>query len=144
MSFTSLSDAASCSSINDIAKPEDAYTRKRKNMMAHNNYWDKKQNFSSSRRGGLSKRPNNSMSMLALAAPSNFPESCSGETSNSTSPSSGCCLPPLPPNSRIAIYNELSSSPPTDKFCSWRSMSLADLRGGGAAEDSANLSVPGI
>ncbi|XP_075475024.1 protein OXIDATIVE STRESS 3 LIKE 1-like [Primulina tabacum] len=145
VSFASLSDAASCSSIKDIAKPEDAYTRKRKNMMAYNNYWDKKHdNFSSSRRGGLSKRPNNSMSMLALAAPSNCPESCSGETSNSNSPSSGCCLPPLPPHSRIAIFNELSSTPPTDNFCSWRSMSLADLRGGAAAEDSENISIPGI
>ncbi|XP_073043927.1 protein OXIDATIVE STRESS 3 LIKE 2-like [Primulina eburnea] len=145
ISFTSLFDAASCSSVKDIAKPEDAYTRKRKNMIAYNGYWDKKQNnFSSSRRGGLSKRPNESMSMLSLVAPSNCPESCSGETSNSNSSSSGCCLPPLPPHSRIAIFNELSSSPPTDKFSSWRSMSLADLRGAAAAEDSANHSIPGI
>ncbi|XP_073156367.1 protein OXIDATIVE STRESS 3 LIKE 1-like [Henckelia pumila] len=144
ISFASLSDAASCSSVKDIAKPEDAYTRKRKNMMAYSNYWDKKHNFSCSRRGGLSKRPNNSMSMLALAAPTNCSESCSVETSNSNSPSSGCCLPPLLPHPRIAIFDELSSTPPADKFCSWRSMSLADLRGGAAAEDSANLSIPGI
>ncbi|KAH7852199.1 hypothetical protein Vadar_021738 [Vaccinium darrowii] len=40
-SFTSLADVVSCSSIKEIVKPEDAYTRKHKNLLAHGALWDK-------------------------------------------------------------------------------------------------------
>ncbi|KAI3443557.1 hypothetical protein Pfo_000222 [Paulownia fortunei] len=142
-SFTSLSDAASCSSVKDITKPENAYTRKRKNLLAFNNLWDKNRSSTlRSRNGGISKRPSNSRSMLALAANMNCSESNSGETSNSNSSSPGCCLPPLPPHARRAINSELSSSPPADKFSSWRSFSLSDLQGAAAA--AATPSITGL
>ncbi|XP_073140455.1 protein OXIDATIVE STRESS 3 LIKE 1-like [Henckelia pumila] len=135
-SFTSLSDAASCSSMNDITKPENEYSRKRKNLMAYKHFWDRTANHTRNSHGGIPKRPNNSRSMLALAAISNCGESSNCETSNSISSSPGCSLPPLPPNARRTIYSELSSSPPADKFSSWRSFSLSDLQG--AATDASS------
>ncbi|XP_025886962.1 protein OXIDATIVE STRESS 3 LIKE 1 isoform X2 [Solanum lycopersicum] len=44
-SFTSLADAASISSVKEIVKPEDAYTRKRKNLLAHNNFFGKNRSY---------------------------------------------------------------------------------------------------
>ncbi|KZV15111.1 hypothetical protein F511_37014 [Dorcoceras hygrometricum] len=139
-SFTSLSDAASCSSMKDITKPENACSRKRKNLMAYKNFWDRNSNSIRNSRGGISKRTNNSRSMLALAAMSNCGESSNCETSNSTSLVPGCSLPPLPPNARRAIFSELTSSPPADKFSPWRSFSLSDLQG--AAADASSSGFP--
>ncbi|KAK4432804.1 hypothetical protein Salat_1042600 [Sesamum alatum] len=138
-SFTSLSDAASCSSIKDITKPENAYTRKRKTLLAFNNFLEKKRD--NIRNGGISKRPTNSRSMLALAATMNCSETNSGETSNSNSSSPGCSLPPLPPHARRAMHCENSLSPPADKFSSWRSFSLSDLQGAAAIEASSPSAV---
>ncbi|XP_073272009.1 protein OXIDATIVE STRESS 3 LIKE 1-like [Primulina huaijiensis] len=140
-SFTSLSDSAFCSSMNDITKPENAYTRKHKNLMAYKHFWERTSNPTRNSRGGISKRPNNSRSMLALAAISICGESSNCETSNSTSSSLGCSLPPLPPNARRTICSELPSSPPADKFSSWRSFSLSDLQG--AATDASIPCIPG-
>ncbi|KAL3642867.1 hypothetical protein CASFOL_013682 [Castilleja foliolosa] len=141
-SYTSLYDAA-CSSIEEITKPENAYTRKRKNLLAFNNLWDKNRNSTlRSHNRLMSKRPTNSRSMLVLAANMNFSESNSGETSISNSPSPGFCLPPLPPHAKRAIKNELSSSPPVDKFAA-RCFSLSDLQGAAVAE-AAMPSVTGL
>ncbi|CAH9101795.1 unnamed protein product [Cuscuta epithymum] len=106
-SFTSLSHAASSSSLKDIVKPENAYTRKRKNLLAHNILFDKNRNQNNS--GGLYKRPTNSKSSLALA-----------ETRER--------FPPLPPQTR-RYSTESSTSPTKQKFCGWRSFSLFDLQG---------------
>ncbi|KAK6126746.1 hypothetical protein DH2020_014678 [Rehmannia glutinosa] len=136
-SFTSLSDAAACSSTKDITKPENAYTRKRKNLLAFNNILAKNHNnILRSSNSGISKRPNNSRSMLALAETMNCSETNTGETSCSNSSSPGCCRPPLPPHARRAMHCEPSLLPPVDKFSSWRSFSLADLQGAAAAEAS--------
>ncbi|KAL1547827.1 hypothetical protein AAHA92_16138 [Salvia divinorum] len=143
-SFTSLSDAASIPSIKEITKPENAYTRKRKNLLVFNNLWDKNQNsIMRNRIGGISKRPTNSRSMLSLAANINYSESNSGDTSNSNSSPPGCSLPPLPPHARRSMKSELSPPPPVDKFPSWRSFSLSDLQGAGAAE-AATPSAGGL
>ncbi|KAG8367146.1 hypothetical protein BUALT_Bualt16G0042300 [Buddleja alternifolia] len=142
-SFTSLSDAATFSTIEDITKPENAYTKKRKNLLAFNNFWDKNHNILRGSKGGISKRPTNSRSMLSLAATMNCSEANSGETSNSNS-SSGCCLPPLPPHARRAIQIERSSSPPADKFSSWRSFSLSDLQGAAGVDESSDPSSTGL
>ncbi|KAK9273724.1 hypothetical protein L1049_018534 [Liquidambar formosana] len=68
-SFASLTDASSTSSVKDIAKPENAYTRKRRNLLASSLVWDKNRNSPlRSNGGGISKRPaNSSRSTLALA-----------------------------------------------------------------------------
>lgn len=129
-SFTSLSDAALCPSIQEITKPENAYTRKRKNLLAFNYLWEKNHNnISRNRNGGISKRPTNSRSMLNV----NGCESNSGETSNSNSSSPGCCLPPLPPQARRNMNAEISLLPPADRLSSFRSFSLSDLHGAAAA-----------
>ncbi|KAG6414295.1 hypothetical protein SASPL_127014 [Salvia splendens] len=134
-SFTSLSDAASIPSIEEITKPENAYTRKRKNLLVFNNIWDKNQNsIVRNRIGGISKRPTNSRSMLSLAANTNCSGSNSGDTCNSNSSLPGYSLPPLPPHARRSMKSELLSSPPVDKFPSWRSFSLSDLQGVADAE----------
>lgn len=55
-SFTSLADAATSPSVKDIAKPENAYSRRRRNLLAFNHVWDKNRNCSPlrSNSGGIS------------------------------------------------------------------------------------------
>ncbi|XP_009761754.1 protein OXIDATIVE STRESS 3 LIKE 1-like [Nicotiana sylvestris] len=136
-SFTSLADAASCSSLKDMVKPENAFTRKRKNLLAHNNFFDKNRNhFPRNYSGGLYKRPINSRSSLALGATSSCSESNNSSESLNSNPSSPhFSLPPLPPQSR-RYSNESSSSPPEQKFSAWRSFSLSDLQGTAASTPS--------
>lgn len=129
-SYTNLADAASCSSLKDMVKPENAYTRKRKNLLAHSNLFDKNRNhFPRNNSCGLYKRPINSRSSLALGATSSCSESNnSSESLNSNASSSRFSLPPLPPQSgRYSI--EPSSAPPEPKLSAWRSFSLSDLQG---------------
>lgn len=145
-SFTSLADVTSCSSIKDIVKQEDAYTRKRKNLLAHSNYFDKSRNRNLGNSSGISKRlANSSRSSLALSAmvsssESNNSSECLGSNSSSPSPS----LPPLPPNGRRSKSpnNGLIASPPTPerKFSPWRSLSLSDLQQH-AATDSTEYAL---
>ncbi|CAK9138509.1 unnamed protein product [Ilex paraguariensis] len=130
-SFTSLADTASCSTIKDIVKPVNAYTRKRKNLLAYSNFFDKNRNhLSRSNSGGISKRPvNSSRSTLALAVTMSSPESASNsESSNSHLLLPNTCLPPLPPHSRRSPDKESSPSPPARSFSPWRSFSLSDLQ----------------
>ncbi|KAL2554008.1 hypothetical protein Fot_07627 [Forsythia ovata] len=138
-SYTSLSDVTSLSSVKDMAKPENAYTRRRKNLLAHKYLLDK--NFSNilrSNSGGISKRSANSRSTLALAATMSNNSSSSTSSSNSSSPSR--CLPPLPPHARRPTNSESLSSSPVEKFGSLRSFSLSDLQ----AADAASLSITGL
>jgi hypothetical protein len=127
-SFTSLSDASSSPSIKDIAKPENAYTRKRRNLLAFSHVWEKTRSFPY--RSGIAKRPiSNSKSTLALAVAMSSSESISSASEDSTSTSkSPPNLPPLHPRSR-ASHNNLTSLPsPRQNFSPWRSFSLADLQ----------------
>ncbi|XP_076888223.1 uncharacterized protein LOC143538592 [Bidens hawaiensis] len=119
-SYTSLADAVSAPSIQDIVKPEDAYNRKRKNMIAHSVILNKN-------RSGISKKVANANNIAG------------GESS-----SPGGSRPPLPLPARhrispIAINESINSSP--RNHCSpWRSYSLSDLQhagGGGVAAASS-------
>lgn len=135
-SFASLTDAA-CSSIKEISKPENAYSRKRKNLLAYSLLCDKGRSSSlnGSRIGGsIAKRPtNSSRSTFALAVAMNnceasvdesgqVPETNGRNHARDTSPSSP--LSPLPPP--------------------WRSFSLADLQhcAVSASVVNSNLSSP--
>ncbi|KAI3711517.1 hypothetical protein L1987_70055 [Smallanthus sonchifolius] len=114
-SYTSLADAVSVPSIQDIVKPEDAYNRKRKNMLAHSVMLNKNRNFTC--KIGISKKVEMS--------------NAGGESS-----SPGVSLPPLPARHRISHVNESLSSAPRNHCSPWRSFSLSDLQhaaGGGAA-----------
>ncbi|KAK7377082.1 hypothetical protein VNO80_02502 [Phaseolus coccineus] len=136
-SFTSLADAASSPSAKDIAKPENAYTRKRRNLMALNNVLDKNRSYPLKFIGGaICKRSISlSRSTLALAVAMNNSDSSSsitsedsGSSSNSIpSPSSLSSLPALHPRNRVAS-GACPSSPSLQNLSSWRSFSLADLQ----------------
>ncbi|KAF8393623.1 hypothetical protein HHK36_021868 [Tetracentron sinense] len=135
-SFTSLADASSSCSIRDVAKPENAYTRKRKNLLACSNFLDRNRNCppGSSRRG-ISKRPaNSSRSTLALAISMSSSESNNNSENSNSNSSSPPGLPPLHPQAKPLLTNAPSLSP--RNFSSWRSFSLTDLQSAAAATTS--------
>ncbi|KAL8102695.1 uncharacterized protein LOC141678526 [Apium graveolens] len=132
-SYTSLADISSCSSVKDIAKKEDAYTRKRKNMLAHSNHWNKSRILENSSSGMSKRLANSSRSSLALSAMTSSSESNNNsQFVGSNLVSHIPCLPPLPPHVRRSKSpnNESPASPPTPvrKFSPWRSFSLSDLQ----------------
>lgn len=128
-SFTSLSDASSASSVEDLAKPENPYTRKRKNLLAHGNLLDKNRNHHFGINGtGMSKKSANfGRSMLVLEVSINSLESITDEYSNSITSSSSHHLPPLHPQVKRLLGDKSSSSPPRQNS-PWRSFSLSDLQ----------------
>ena len=113
-SFTSLAEAASSSSIKEIVKPENAYTRKRRNLLA-SNLMSRNSSLGVCS-GGISKSSKRtitaSQSTLALAV-----AMCSAETSPSTSGDSNTSSLLTPPS-----FNKLGD------HAAWRSLSLADLQ----------------
>ncbi|KAK8503205.1 hypothetical protein V6N13_025964 [Hibiscus sabdariffa] len=116
-SFTSLADASSAKSIKEIAKPENAYTRRRRNLLAINHLWDKNRNNKR-----LIRPISSSASTLALAVALSSSESISSSSDDSTSTSS----PPLPP-----LHPQTRTPPPSSSgrdLSNWRSFSLADVR----------------
>lgn len=114
-SYTSL-EVAACSSIKDIVKPENAFTRKRKNLLAHSIFFDKKRERPCKMsEGGLLKKPANGNHMGLTGRMSG-----SGVHSPTPVPS----RPPLHPQSRKP-NKSLPSDPPS--FSPWRSFSLSDL-----------------
>ncbi|TKY74851.1 hypothetical protein E2542_SST03615 [Spatholobus suberectus] len=123
-SFTSLADAVSSPSVKDIAKPESAYTRRRRNLMAFNHIWEKSRNFPSrSNTGGISKRTiSSSRSAAALAFAINYDSSssCASEDSssswNSRSPPP---FPPLHPRNQVSSASTGPTSPTQQSFSAW-------------------------
>lgn len=125
-SFTSLADASSAS-IKEIAKPENAYTRKRKNLIATSIMMDKSQNKPLQRSGSsISKRLTSSSRLLfsPTGTPTSSSESITSEHSN-TSSSSSPSLPPLHPRPKPSSNNAWTAQP---SFSSRRAFSLADLQ----------------
>ena len=134
-SFTSLADASTSASSKDLAKPENAYNRRRRNLLAYNHVWDKNRNFPlRSNGGGISKKlAATSRSTLALAvAMSGSDGNNSSDDLNSSlnciSRSPSLLLPPLHPQGKLYHNNVSSSSPPPRNLSTWRSYSLADLQ----------------
>ncbi|KAL5572345.1 hypothetical protein UlMin_021942 [Ulmus minor] len=121
-SFTSLADATSVSSVKDLAKPENPYTRKRKNLIARTNLLEKNRNNPLKHNAlETSKKPTNfNRSSFLLGEAS----SSSGDSNFSSPPSS---LPPLHPQGRRSSIME-PSSPPSPRQSPWRSFSLSDLQ----------------
>ncbi|WCJ29302.1 Protein OXIDATIVE STRESS 3 LIKE 1 [Euphorbia peplus] len=118
-SFTSLAEASSSTSVKEIAKTENAYSRKRRNLNAfRSNY------------GGISKRAiTSSKSTLAFAVAMTSCDSFTSSTSDDSSSSStsksspSSLLPPLHPRSHYNLASlDCSNSSP------WRSFSVADLQ----------------
>ncbi|KAF8032601.1 hypothetical protein BT93_D1501 [Corymbia citriodora subsp. variegata] len=128
-SFTSLADASS-SSAKEIVKPENAYSRKRRNILASSHMWDRSRNFPlRSNIAGISKRPlSSSKSTLALAVAMSNSESFSSASEDSSTSSASRSppqLPPLHPRGKSS-HNQIAS--PQRNFSPWRSYSLADLQ----------------
>ncbi|KAF6141514.1 hypothetical protein GIB67_012276 [Kingdonia uniflora] len=97
-SFANLADALYLPSISDIAKPENPYNRKRKDLFCSSNVSDKRKNFLRSNSGGISKRSTNySRSTLAFAVMSSSDSNTTSDNSRSSSPSSPRPLPPVHP-----------------------------------------------
>ncbi|XP_062149103.1 protein OXIDATIVE STRESS 3 LIKE 1-like [Alnus glutinosa] len=129
-SFTSLADASSATSIKDLEKGENPYTRKRKNLLAHSNFLDKSHNYTLKNSScGISKRPANTsrspfpMGVTTTSSGSNN----KSEDSNSVSTSASFCLPPLPPHGKKTPCSS-SPPPPPRRNSPWRSFSLSDLQ----------------
>ncbi|GMH11819.1 hypothetical protein Nepgr_013660 [Nepenthes gracilis] len=135
-SFASLIDASASSSIKDIGKPENAYSRKRKNLLAHTLFWDKKPgSLLRSHWGGISKRPtSSSRSKLGLAlATSTSSDSINGESSDSDSNWKIFRPPPSQLSPPMSPLLQRTSSP-------WRSVSLVDLQQCSGAAHCSNSS----
>ncbi|XP_058078905.1 protein OXIDATIVE STRESS 3 LIKE 1-like [Magnolia sinica] len=117
-SFTSLADTSSASA-NDLGKPENSYTRKRKNLLAYGNIWERNRNSPLRNSScGISKRPtNSSRSTLALAVAMSSSES---NTSEDHEP-----WLPLPPGPHV---RSSLSTPAPQWSISARSFSLTDLQ----------------
>ncbi|CAH8383274.1 unnamed protein product [Eruca vesicaria subsp. sativa] len=150
-SFTNLAAAASAltssSSMKDLAKPENPYSRRRRNLLCHQ-IWE---NSKTTPRGGISKKHvmSSSRSALTLAmavaagvmaregsSSSSGGDSSPGSTSPTTSgspprqrrESQMMKLPPLyPSRSRESFGDVKSSSQSSSGVCAWRSYSVADI-----------------
>ncbi|KAL3646015.1 hypothetical protein CASFOL_011195 [Castilleja foliolosa] len=98
-SFTILSDASSfSSSIKAIAKPDNAYTRKRRNQLSCSLHWDKaRTSCLKTSNNGISKRPIGSTRTTTLAL-------------------------------GLAMGNPMSGESNTSIVSPWRSYSMADLQ----------------
>ncbi|KAJ7979244.1 Myotubularin-related 2 [Quillaja saponaria] len=142
-SFTSLADASFATNMDDIVKPEDPYTKKRKNLLAHNIIAERNRNCSLKNNGcGISKRSANfsrgTFSCRVTSTSSSGHTSSEEGNSVSSSPSSG--LPPLHPHGRMLPAEESVSSPRQNS--TWRSFSLSDLRS--VAAEDLNISGQAI
>lgn len=112
-SFTSLADVdASSSSTKHLAKPDNAYMRRRRNLLACSLTWDKnRSSCPRSNGGGISKRvTGSSRATLALAVALNDPDTERQAAGQCSSAGSGVVASPM------------------KEFSSWRSYSLADLQ----------------
>ncbi|KDP33914.1 hypothetical protein JCGZ_07485 [Jatropha curcas] len=132
-SFTSLADASSASSVKDFAKPENTYSRKRKNLLARNNFLDKKCNQTTKDNASGKKPANFNRSTAALGTNCYKSNEKRGDSyTTSSSPSSG--LPPLHPHGKTSLGNG-SCLPPAHWNSHWRSFSLSDLQSAAAASN---------
>lgn len=128
-SFTSLADVSSAVSIKELAKPEDPYTRKRKNLLAYNNLLDKNHNhqFKSNGRGTSKKPANCGRNTMVLGMTVKSCDMNHSGDSDSTASSNLHYLPPLHPQGKKSPSNG-SLPPPPQRNSPWRSFSLSDLQ----------------
>lgn len=114
-SFTCLSDVAS---VKDLAKPDNPYNKRRRNLLAYGNSWERNR-FHPPRNSsaGISKKAmHTSKSTLALAVAMSKSEDSSEKDENDAQLPAQ--LPPLPPQGKWQR-----------SFASPRSFSLTDLQG---------------
>ncbi|CAF1775046.1 hypothetical protein Bca4012_045575 [Brassica carinata] len=144
-SFTNLAAAASAltssSSMKDLAKPENPYSRRRRNLLCHQ-IWE---NSKTTPRGGISKKhvmsSSRSALTLAMAVAAGVMAREGSSSSGSSSPTTSgspprqrhgsqmMMLPPLYPSRSKESFGDLKStkSSSSSGFCAWRSYSVADI-----------------
>ena len=143
-SFTNLAAAASAltssSSMKDLAKPENPYSRRRRNLLCHQ-IWE---NSKTTPRGGISKKhvmsSSRSALTLAMAVAAGVMAREGSSSSGSSSPTTSgspprqrhgsqmMMLPPLYPSQSRESFGDLKSSQSSSLgFCAWRSYSVADI-----------------
>ncbi|XP_013611155.1 PREDICTED: uncharacterized protein LOC106317896 [Brassica oleracea var. oleracea] len=143
-SFTNLAAAASAltssSSMKDLAKPENPYSRRRRNLLCHQ-IWE---NSKTTPRGGISKKHVMSSSRSALtlamavaagvmAREGSYSSGSSSPTTSGSPPrqrhgSQMMMLPPLYPSRSKESFGDLKSTKSSSSgFCAWRSYSVADI-----------------
>ncbi|XVF88896.1 hypothetical protein PTKIN_Ptkin19aG0087400 [Pterospermum kingtungense] len=122
-SFTSLADAVAVVSVQDFAKPDNPYNRKRKNLLAPGSLFDKNRSHPLRKSGSeIPKRlANSNRSMVSLGT------NMSSSDLNSMSSSASSSLPPLHPQCKKSTTIR-SSSPTTRTNPPCRSFSLSDLQ----------------
>ncbi|CAN7033648.1 unnamed protein product [Brassica oleracea var. botrytis] len=144
-SFTNLAAAASAltssSSMKDLAKPENPYSRRRRNLLCHQ-IWE---NSKTTPRGGISKKhvmsSSRSALTLAMAVAAGVMAREGSSSSGSSSPTTSgspprqrhgsqmMMLPPLYPSRSKESFGDLKStkSSSSSGFCAWRLYSVADI-----------------
>ncbi|KAF3567427.1 hypothetical protein DY000_02018273 [Brassica cretica] len=143
-SFTNLAAAASAltssSSMKDLAKPENPYSRRRRNLLCHQ-IWE---NSKTTPRGGISKKhvmsSSRSALTLAMAVAAGVMAREGSSSSGSSSPTTSgspprqrhgsqmMMLPPLYPSRSKESFGDLKSTKSSSSgFCAWRSYSVADI-----------------
>lgn len=141
-SFTNLADEnaasalASCSSssMKDLAKQENPYSRRRRNLLCHK-IWEKSPRGRISKRQTMSSSKSKSALTLAVAVAAEEGSSSGGDSSTGTSPTSTgspprqmmTILPPLYTGSQGSFGNMKSSHSSSTGFCAWRSCSVAEI-----------------
>ncbi|KAJ4908033.1 Uncharacterized protein Rs2_11691 [Raphanus sativus] len=131
-SFTNLAEdaasaLASCySSMKDLAKPENPYSRRRRNLLCHK-IWEKSPRGRISKRQTMSSSKSKSALTLAVVVAAEEGSSSGGDSSTGTSPTTSTGSPPrLCPGSQGSFGNMKSSHSSSMGFCAWRSYSVAE------------------
>ncbi|XP_018811493.1 uncharacterized protein LOC108984112 [Juglans regia] len=131
-SFTSLGDVSSETSIKDLEKAENPYTRKRKNLLAHSSFWDKNHSCPLKNNGDATSKRSTNSSRSTFPIGTDSGSNGRNEDSNSVSASPSFCLPPLHPHGKKPPCSS-SLPPPPLRNSPWRSFSLPDLQCAAAA-----------
>ncbi|XP_072979662.1 uncharacterized protein [Typha angustifolia] len=130
-SFTYLGDVSSSPSAKDLSKPENAYSRKRKNLLSLSIMCDKpRKEQLIAMEGGIAKRLTNSSRSTTIPIGRCSSGSIGDSSEEEHEPSR--VLPPLHPHGKphttAAVASPLSSSPLHISSIPARSFSMMDLR----------------
>ncbi|KAJ0983817.1 hypothetical protein J5N97_002173 [Dioscorea zingiberensis] len=129
-SFTSLADAASsASSAKNHTKPENAHTRKRKNILDFTDVWGKLDNYSPHNMGGgTPKKPTNSSRSTTSQNPSASSSGSNDSDDIELCQLLGSCHPTGELTATPGDTPPLSSPSPTNLPFSMRSFPVTDLQ----------------
>ncbi|CAA7394962.1 unnamed protein product [Spirodela intermedia] len=129
-SLTNLVEISFSSSARDLAKPENAYTRKRKNLLGSCSSRGERRRPSDTPAiagGNIPKRPTNSR--RATISPAGGTSSSDSNSVEEETEPSARLRPPRHPNAKNSSLTPCEGSPPRRCHFSVRSFSLSDIAG---------------